>query len=269
MEPFDLGYQRLMKDNSDNKSQNTPMIELRDVYKSFGDEEVIKGFNLKVYKGETVVLFGPGGCGKSTVLQLCVGLLKPDKGAVLIKGANITEISEKKLMAIRRNIGMTFQYYALFDSMTVEENIGFFLKNHTKLPYEKVKEQVNEELSKVDLNGTNSLKPVELSGGMQRRVGIARALIHDPEIVLYDSPTDGLDPVSADMINQMILRMNSERQVTCLAISNDMPTAYKIGKRIGMLYDGKIIEMGTPEEIQASRNEYVYQFINGLEEGPI
>jgi phospholipid/cholesterol/gamma-HCH transport system ATP-binding protein len=245
------------------------MIRIEDVHVSFGKLRVLRGFSLTVERGECVVLFGPSGCGKSTVLKLCEGLVRPERGRVFIGDTDIATLSERELNVIRRRSGMLFQYNALFDSMTIEENVSFPLVEHGGVPPEEIRERVNHYLDLVDLHGVNKLRPSELSGGMQKRVGIVRAIVHHPEIVYYDSPTDGLDPVTADLITELILRLNAEHNVTCLAVSNDMATAFKLGDRLGMMYEGRLIAIGTPEEMRASTNPYVVQFINGLDEGPI
>ena len=245
------------------------VIEFRNVYKRFGEKVIFNNISFKVYKGETVVFFGPSACGKTTLLKMIEGLVKPDKGQIFFKGVDITKLSDKELNSIRTKIGMLFQYYALFDSMTVEENIGFYLRENTKLPVNQIKDKVNEYLKLVGLEGINNLKPSQLSGGMKRRVGLVRAIIYQPEVILYDSPTDGLDPVNADIINDLIIQMNKRFNITSIVISNDMGTVYKLGHRVGLIYDGEIIALDDKDKIFNSKNEYVYQFIHGLDEGPI
>jgi len=187
----------------------------------------------------------------------------------VIDGKDLASLDESELTRLRLRTGTLFQYYALFDSMTVAENIGFYLKNHTDLTPDIISHRVSDELKSVDLSGSEHLMPSELSGGMQKRVGIARARIHRPEIVFYDSPTDGLDPVTADRIIDLIKALDSDTKTTSLIISNDMNTAFKLGDRIGMLLNGKIHHIDTPEAIVASSDPYIYQFIRGLEKGPI
>ena len=252
-----------MKNETDNP------IVLKNVSISFEGRSILKGIDLEVKKGETVVLFGPSGVGKTLILKLCMGLVQPDEGEIYLDGHNIAVMDEHELDEVRKSCGMLFQYYALFDSMTVYENIGFFLREHLNLKPSDLKARVDELLGLIDLPGIGDQKPAQLSGGMKKRVGIGRALAHEPKIVFYDSPTDGLDPRTADRINDMILDLGKRTQVTSLAISNDMATAYKIGTRIGMLFDGNILEIGTPEEIRNTQNPYVRQFIEGNEEGPI
>ncbi len=245
------------------------MIELRNIKKSFDGKIILSDINLCLEAKESVVVCGPGGSGKTVLLKICQGLVKPDIGSVLIDDRNIFGLTESELMETRLNIGMLFQNYALFDSMTVGENVGFFLRNHSKLSEEEITEKVRENLKLVHLDGTENLMPSELSGGMQKRVGIARALIHRPRIMLYDSPTDGLDPVTADAIVDSIISINQQMGITSLIISNDMNTTFRLGHRIAFLYDGVIRAIGTPEEISQSQDPYVFQFIRGLGEGPL
>jgi phospholipid/cholesterol/gamma-HCH transport system ATP-binding protein len=245
------------------------MIRIEDVHVRFGDLHVLRGLNLHVKKGDSLVLFGPSGCGKSTVLKLCQGLVKPSSGQVLVNGKDLASMSLRQLDGMRRRTGTLFQYNALFDSMSVEENVGFYLREHRVSNEQTIRGRVNEYLRMVNLEGSNRLRPSELSGGMQKRVGIVRAIIHQPEVVYYDSPTDGLDPVTADLITELILRLNAQVGVTSLAVSNDMATAFKLGGHLAMLHQGRVIETGDREEMLASQNPYVTQFIQGLDEGPI
>lgn len=245
------------------------LIELQNVVLRFGEKTLLNGVNLSVDEGETVVIAGPSGTGKSLILKLCVGLLYPTSGKILIEGQDICQMDESELKEIRRNIGMLFQNYGLFDSMNIEENVGFFLHRHTRKKKKEIQQEVSDVLGLVDLFNIEHLKPVELSGGMKKRVGIARAIIHKPKIVFYDEPTAGLDPVTADLINDLILDMKETFQVTSLSVSNEMSCAYKIGDRIAILYDGDFVEIDTPERIRNSQNPIVHQFVNGLEKGPI
>jgi phospholipid/cholesterol/gamma-HCH transport system ATP-binding protein len=245
------------------------LIELRDLQLTFGDKTILDGFNLSVSEGETVVIAGPSGSGKSLILKLCLGLIKPTAGHILIDGSDVGRMSERELNGMRMNAGMLFQNYGLLDSMTVAENVGFFLKRHTRKTDSEIHERVKEVLHQVDLEGVENLKPVELSGGMKKRVGIARAIAHHPKIVYYDEPTAGLDPVTSDLINDLILEMKACYGVTSLSISNEMACAYAIGDRVGILYQGKLTQIDTPERIRNSTDPVVHQFVNGLEEGPI
>jgi phospholipid/cholesterol/gamma-HCH transport system ATP-binding protein len=222
-----------------------------------------------VEQGETVVLAGPSGMGKSVLLKLCVGLIRPTSGQIIINGEDISTMSEHGLNEMRQSIGMLFQNYGLFDSMTVAENVGFFLYEHSQKSHSEIQARIEEVLSQVNLEDVEHLKPSELSGGMMKRVSIARAIVHKPRIVYYDEPTAGLDPVTSDLINDLILNMREQYQVTSLSVSNSMQCAFKIGDRVGILYDGTLVEVAPPEQIKKSTNPIVHQFINGLEEGPI
>jgi len=245
------------------------MIQLEDVHVSFGALDVLRGIDLQVDQGESVVLFGPSGCGKSTILRVCQGLATPVRGDVWIGGQNLRRLSRKQMDGMRAKTGSLFQYNALFDSMSIEENVAFFLREHGVLPEREIKTRVNHYLKLVNLEGVNDLRPSELSGGMQKRVGIVRAIIHHPEIVYYDSPTDGLDPLTADLITDLILELNDRHHVTCLAVSNDMATAFKLGERLAMVYNGQIMASGPRDELRTSDDPFVVQFINGDDEGPI
>jgi phospholipid/cholesterol/gamma-HCH transport system ATP-binding protein len=245
------------------------MIEIVDLYKSFGQKEVLRGVNLFIEKGQSMVIIGGSGSGKSVLLKHIIGLLKPDKGSVFIEGLDITKLNEKNLYKVRKKFGMLFQGAALFDSLKVWENVSFFLMRHRGISEKKAKEIAIEKLRLVGLVGVEDLMPSELSGGMRKRVGLARAIAHDPEILLYDEPTTGLDPIMADAINDLIIDLKKKLNVTSVAITHDMPSAYKIGDRIAMLYEGRIIEVGTPEEIKNSSNPIVRQFITGSAKGPI
>ncbi len=245
------------------------MIRVVNVYKSFKDKPVLRGASLHIKKGESMVVIGGSGCGKSVLMKHVIGLLKPDSGQVFIDGEDISEMPDKELNEMRKNFGMLFQMAALFDSMYVWENVGFSLIEHTDLPEEEIKRQVTQKLEMVGLSGVENLKPAELSGGMKKRVGLARAIATKPQILLYDEPTTGLDPIMADAINDLIVDMRSKLKVTSLTITHDMVSAYKIADRIAMLYEGRIIEVGTPEEIKNTDNPIVKQFITGSAVGPI
>ncbi len=245
------------------------MIELRNVSKKMGSRQLFKNLDLKVEKNETVVFFGPSGAGKTVLIKLCLGLIKPDSGEIYIDNQRIDTMNEEELMAMRLKTGTLFQYYALFDSMTVEENVGFYLNNHVKISGGELERRVEEELKQVNLSGSQKLKPAELSGGMQKRVGIARAIIHRPQIVFYDAPTDGLDPVTSDTIISLIRDLNRNLGVTSLIISNDMSLVFRLASHAGMLCRGELRIFGTTEDIAESKDPYVYQFIRGNEKGPL
>lgn len=245
------------------------MIEIIDLKKSLGGKQVLKGVNLRVNKGETVVVIGRSGCGKSVLLKHIIGLMKPDSGRVMIDGVEITSLNSDQLIKFRKKMGMLFQGAALFDSLSVWENVGLGLIEHSDLSEAEIREIVSKKLELVGLSGVEDLRPAELSGGMKKRVGLARAIAMEPEIVLYDEPTTGLDPIMADVINQLIRHLQQTLGVTSIAVTHDMVSAMKIGDRIAMLHDGKIIFEGTPDQIRASDNEIVRQFVEGRAEGPI
>ncbi len=239
------------------------MIEVRNLWKAFGDNQVLKGLNLKVNKGETVVIIGRSGCGKSVLLKHIVGLLKPDKGSVFIDGEDITKVSYKRLYEIRKKIAVVFQWSALLDSLTVAENVGLWLMEHTNLPREKIMEIVREKLSMVELEGVENKLPAELSGGMKKRVAIARALALEPEYILYDEPTTALDPITARRIDKLIRELQQRLKITSIAVTHDLISASIIGDRIALLKDGKIVYEGTPEEIRRTNNKDVVEFVKG------
>ena len=236
------------------------MIEIVNLHKSFYDNHVLRGVNLKVYDGETLVIIGKSGCGKSVLLKHIMGILKPDEGKVLVDGIDINH-SESNLFEIRKRFGMVFQGSALFDSLTVAENVIIGLREHTRLSYREMLDIAKEKLSLVGLEGTEHLKPAELSGGMKKRVGIARALALDPEYILYDEPTTGLDPIMADRINKLMLDLKRRLKKTTIMVTHDMHSAFMVGDRIAMLDEGKIIFEGTPEETLKTKNKRVREFI--------
>jgi phospholipid/cholesterol/gamma-HCH transport system ATP-binding protein len=245
------------------------MIELIDIHKSFGTNRVLRGINLQIKKGESVVIIGGSGSGKTVLLKHIIGLLRPDKGIVKIDGIDLLRLREDELNKIRRRFGMLFQSSALFDSLTVWENVGFGLRQNTKLSEAEIKEIAIQKLRMVGLVGVEDLMPSELSGGMRKRVGLARAIAMDPEILLYDEPTTGLDPIMADAINELIIEMRERLNVTSVAITHDMKSAYKIADRIAMLYNGVIIRTGTPDEIKNTSDPVIKQFVKGSAMGPI
>ena len=229
-----------------------------------GPQRVLDGVDLRVEKGESVVIIGRSGGGKSILLKHLIGLLGPDEGDVLIEGESIARMNERQLLNVRRKFGMLFQGAALFDSLTVAENVAFVLQRERKLTEQEIAKKVDEALEMVDLGGTQDKKPAELSGGMRKRVGLARAIIYQPRIVLYDEPTTGLDPIVADSIDQLIVRVRERLAVTTVAVTHDMRSARRIGQRILMLYRGRIHFNGTPEEIFQSQDPIVYRFVNGI-----
>jgi phospholipid/cholesterol/gamma-HCH transport system ATP-binding protein len=245
------------------------MIEIEGVSKSFNGRKVLDNLDLAVKRGETKVIIGRSGCGKSVLLKHIVGLLYPDAGRVSVSGNDISLLSEKELNSVRMKIGMVFQGGALFDSLTVGENVGFGLIEHLCLEQKDVADRIKESLDLVELHGVEDLMPSELSGGMKKRVSLARALCIKPEIILYDEPTTGVDPITADSINSLIRGLHDRLGETSIVVTHDMKSAYKVADRIAMMYKGKIIAEGTPEEIQKLGDPVVHQFINGLASGPI
>ncbi len=245
------------------------MIQIRDLSKAFNGTPVLRHVTLAIKAGETMVVMGRSGCGKSVLLKHLIGLLKPDAGSVHVDGIDITQLSGRSLDKLRMKFGMLFQSAALFDSMSVGENVGFALREHTTMSPGAIRKRVQECLEMVGLKGIEALAPSELSGGMRKRVGLARALAMHPEIILYDEPTTGIDPVMADVINRLIVALRDQLKVTSVVVTHDMSSAYKVADRMAMLYNGSILQVGTPEEIRRSANPAVQQFIRGEAEGPI
>ena len=245
------------------------MIEIRGLHKTFNAHHVLDGLDLSINTGETTVIIGRSGCGKSVLLKHIIGLLKPDAGQILIDGRDITAMDEKGLNAVRMQFGMLFQGAALFDSLNIFENVAFNMIEHTNSSDEVMRKRVKECLSLVGLKGIEDKKPAELSGGMKKRVGLARAIALRPHIMLYDEPTTGIDPIMGDAINDLILELHNKLKVTSIAVTHDMTSAYKIADRIAMLYNGKIIATGTPDEIKNTGDPIVRQFITGASKGPI
>ncbi len=240
------------------------MIEARNLMKSFGPQRVLDGVNLRIAEGESVVIIGRSGGGKSILLKHLVGLLQPDSGEVIIDGENIEHMNERRLLDVRHKFGMLFQGAALFDSMTVAENVGFALRREKNLTPTELGRRVSEALEMVELPGIERKKPSELSGGMRKRVGLARAIVYRPEIVLYDEPTTGLDPVVSDSIDKLIVRVRDRLNVTSVVVTHDMRSARTVGQRIVMLHEGKIYTEGTPDEIFSSTDPIVHRFVNGI-----
>jgi len=248
---------------------NRNMIDIVNLHKSFGGNHVLRGVDLGIQKGESMVVIGGSGSGKSVLLKHIIGILRPDEGKVLIDGADLTSLTEKELYEARKKFGMLFQMSALFDSLSVWENVAFGILRNKRTPDREAKAIAVEKLRSVGMVGVEDMMPAQLSGGMKKRVGLARAIAHEPEILLYDEPTTGLDPIMADAINDLIVEMKKTMSVTSVAITHDMNSAYKIADRIAMLYEGKIIETGSPDEIRNSSNPVVRQFVTGSATGPI
>lgn len=248
----------------------TDKLQLRQLEKSFGAKKVLQGITLDIQQGETFVIIGGSGSGKSVLLKCVLGLMEPSNGKVLVDGQVTTHLHGRARMKQMQKFGMLFQAGALFDSLSVWENVAFVLLENQKMRRRKAKDIAINKLAQVGLDAdVADLMPAELSGGMRKRVGLARAICHEPEIIFYDEPTTGLDPITADVINNLILKLQKDLGVTSIVITHNMQSAYKIGNRIGMLYEGKILETGTPDQIQKSDNPYVVQFINGSSTGPI
>lgn len=242
---------------------STPAIEFRQVHKSFNHIPILAGMDLTIFPGETVTIIGGSGIGKSVTLKLIVGLLKPEAGQIVIEGEDIVPLAEDQLIRIRKKIGMVFQGSALFDSLSVAENIAYPLREHTAMSEQEIRERIAETLHLVGLEGAEARVPADLSGGMRKRVALARAIALTPRIILYDEPTTGLDPANTEKINELIVDMNRKLAVTSVAVTHDMQSALKISDRIGLLDKGKIVVVGTPKEIRRADLPLIRQFING------
>ncbi|HID93759.1 MAG TPA: ABC transporter ATP-binding protein [bacterium (Candidatus Stahlbacteria)] len=242
------------------------MIKIVNLRKAFSENKVLKGVFLEVKDGETTVIIGRSGCGKSVLLKHIIGLLRPDEGSVIIDGVEISKAFGKLLYETRRKIGVVFQEAALLDSLTVRENVGLGLRENTKLSKREIDDIVREKLNLVGLKGVEDLMPQHLSGGMKKRVGIARALAMNPKYVLYDEPTTALDPITSRRINNLIRDLQERLSITTIAVTHDLETAYRIGDKIAMLNDGKIVFEGTPEAIRETANPLIRNFIGGNDE---
>jgi phospholipid/cholesterol/gamma-HCH transport system ATP-binding protein len=240
------------------------MIEVQDLKKSFGAQKVLDGISFRIEPGDSVVIVGRSGCGKSVLLKHLIGLITADAGQVIVDEENITHLNERQLLEVRRKFGMLFQSAALFDSLTVAENISFVLRREKRLSANEISQQVEEVLDMVELSGIQHKKPSELSGGMRKRVGLARAIIYKPEIVLYDEPTTGLDPIVSDSIDQLIIRVRERLKITTVVVTHDTRSMRRVGQRILMMVNGKIYAAGSPEEIFASQDPVIYRFVNGI-----
>lgn len=249
--------------------KNEPIISVRNVSKIFQGKKTIDSVSLDIFPGETFVIMGCSGSGKSTLLRLMTGGLKPDGGSIFLKGKDISKISTTELDEVKRSFGMSFQYSALLDSLTVEENVALPIREHTKLADDIIKIIIKLKLSLVGLRGFEQYLPSQISGGMRKRVGLARAIALDPDIVFYDEPTSGLDPVVGGVTDKLIKDLSEKLNITSVVVTHDMQSVFKISDRVAMVHKGKIVEIGTPEQIHNSSNPYIQQFINGRPEGPI
>ena len=245
----------------------TPFIEYRNLYKSFGENHVLRGLNLEIQKGETMAVLGASGSGKSVLLKHTIGLLKPDRGEVRIEGRDIASLPENALQAVREKIAMVFQAGALFDSLTVYENVAYPLHEHRDMPEEAVRARVRDTLGMVGLSGIEEKMPTDLSGGMRKRVALARAIALEPEAILYDEPTTGLDPIIANKINDLIMNMEKVLHVTSIIVTHDLVSAFKAADRIALIHEGRIAFVGTCDEVRRAADPTLLEFVTGGERG--
>ena len=245
------------------------MISIRGLCKRLGTRNVLDGVDLDIQTGESVVVLGPSGTGKSVLLKHIIGLMRPDAGSIEIDGEQLVGLRESEMNGIRRRFGMLFQGAALFDSMSVGENVALALREHTDMSEPDIQRRVTERLDWVGLKNIETMRPSSLSGGMRKRVGLARAVAMDPAFILYDEPTTGLDPIMSDAIDQLIRGLQKRMNVTSVVVTHDLRSAFKVGDRLAMLLNGHIVAQGTPAEMQASADPVVRQFLEGTSEGPI
>ena len=248
---------------------NSPFIQIDSIQKRFGAQHVLNGVSIDISKGQAIAIIGQSGCGKSVLLKHLLRLLEPDDGRIVVDGQDLDQLSGSELVTLRRRFGMLFQSAALFDSMTVEENVGLGLREQRLFSDAEIHDRVMHKLDLVRLASAADKYPAELSGGMRKRVGLARAIANDPEIMLYDEPTTGLDPITSDVINDLIVELNERLHVTSVSVTHDMRSAFKISERIIMLYRGRVEFDGSPEETRTTDNQILTQFIEGRGTGPI
>ncbi|MFA5793586.1 MAG: ABC transporter ATP-binding protein [Candidatus Brocadiia bacterium] len=245
------------------------MIEFIDIHKSLGGNEVLAGLNLKIKEGETCVILGRSGCGKSVTLKHMVGLLKPDSGRVDVDGEDITDFSEEQLNPVRKKFGFLFQSGALLNSLNVGDNIGLPLREHNEMPEPDIKKRVAEVLGLLGLSKLEEVMPADLSGGMRKRVALARSIVRKPKIILYDEPTTGLDPIMSNVINRLIIEMRQKLKVTSIVVTHDMKSTFMVADHIALLYQGKIIREGTPDYFRNYKDPFIKQFVEGEADGPM
>ncbi|MBW1807069.1 MAG: ABC transporter ATP-binding protein [Deltaproteobacteria bacterium] len=238
------------------------MIDIQDLHKSFGDNHVLRGMNLQVMEGKTTVIIGASGSGKSVLMKHMIGLLRPDSGKVIVDGLDTTTLSERELSKIREKFGMVFQGAALFDSMSVGDNVAFPLREHRHLREKEIQEIVAEKLALFDLIGVERIFPAELSGGMRKRVGLARAVVLEPRIILFDEPTTGLDPITTESVDDLIVSAKQRLGVTSVVISHDIASSLRVGDHVAMIHEGVIVDQGTPNDLRNSQHPYVQRFLS-------
>jgi phospholipid/cholesterol/gamma-HCH transport system ATP-binding protein len=246
-----------------------PVVEVRDLFRKFGDRTVIDHLSFSIHRGETLVIMGGSGCGKSTLLRHIIGVMKPSAGSIKIFGEEITTMDDRQIADVRRRFGMLFQSGALLASLTVGENVALPLLQHTDMSVDEVEDTVTRKLQMVGLSGFNNLKPSEISGGMRKRVGLARALVLDPELLFSDEPTSGLDPIMTAVVDKLTLELTKDEGMTAVVVTHDMTSAFRIATRMIMLGRGRILAQGTPDEIRTHPDPEVQQFINGEPDGPM
>ena len=251
------------KDAEANSKKTTPPVQVEGLSKSFGEQTVLQGISLEVGQGETLSVLGRSGTGKSVLLKLIIGLHKPDSGSIRVNGEDVTKLKLKKLNEVRKKVGFLFQQAALYDSLSIEDNVGFPLRRHSSMSDEERRKRVRELLASVGMDKDAHKLPGELSGGMQKRVGLARALALEPEIILFDEPTAGLDPITAAEIDDLILRLQKERHMTSVVVTHDIHSARAVSDRVALMRDGQVLVEGTFEDLQKSRDPFVMQFLDG------